>query len=129
MKLKADFVTNSSSSSFVVIGADLDVSKISEYHMDRVRKQYDKEDYNLTNEEIIEEIREYTHKFTEGTDLEASTGSCYDYEEILMVGIPYTKMGENETLGEFKTRTKSEILNSFGVGVEVGHIEECWMDN
>ena len=46
-----------------------------------------------------------------------------------MIGIPYTKMGDNETLGDFKKRVQMEIKKALSIDQTPGHIEECWMDN
>jgi hypothetical protein len=46
-----------------------------------------------------------------------------------MVGMHYTDMKDDETLGEFKARVQKQLKDSFGIDKDVGHIESCWKDS
>jgi len=121
MKIKTDFVTNSSSSSFVVIGSHIEAENIPIEKFQKIKAKI-----QVTTEEILEDPYEYIDPLLRGTDLEYSQG-C-EYGDGLMIGIPYTSMGEDETLRQFRQRVKEGIKECIGVDVEPGHIEECWMD-
>jgi len=113
MKIKIDFVTNSSSTSFVVMGSTIEMDKVPQNIMEKVQELEEEKQHNL-------------EVFTEGSDLWTSVG--YEYDGEIMVGIPYDRMKDDETLREFKARIKKQIMDSFGIEVDPHHIEECWMD-
>jgi len=122
MKIKTDFVTNSSSSSFVVVGISMEERELPE---DKIIEILEKHGLQIgTQEDLLETCIE---DFTKGSDLTYSFGSCYD-DGPVMVGICYTNMMDDETLAQFKARVKNLIKERFGVSKEPGHIEECWQD-
>jgi hypothetical protein len=123
MKIKTDFVTNSSSSSFVVMGIHVDMNKIDLTKMQKIKSKQ-----TFTIEEFMEDPYEYLDPHLKGSDLTWSNGSCYDNED-LMVGICYTNMGEDETLRQFKQRVTDQVKDKLGYEATPVHIEECWMDN
>jgi len=123
LKIKTDFVTNSSSSSFVVMGRFLEADNISD---ETIQKLADEK--NLNVDDLKNNILEYIDYFIEGSDLEYSYGDPNGYDDV-MVGIEYTKMSEVETLGQFRKRVQDQLKAAFGVDDKPGHIQAGWVDN
>lgn len=110
MKLKLDFVTNSSSVSFVVMGIYLEKSDIKD-------------------DMLIEDFGgDFIEDVICGTDLSYSFGNPNGYSDQAMIGIHYPKMEDDETLRQFKDRVKKQLYDSFEIDKEPGHIEAGWED-
>ncbi len=124
MKLKLDFITNSSTTCFVVMGANINVDKIPEEYAKHIQ-----EEHNITEEDLENYPLELFKGMTKNTDLAYSGGEEWYPGEELMVGIPFTSMHDDETLKKFKERVQLQILESFHVAVKPYYIERAWRND
>ena len=123
MKLKLDFITNSSSVSFVCIGSNVNIKEIPEEYLKRIAKKH-----NIPVDEVMDDPYEMMEELVKGSDLEFSFGSEYDDHDSAMIGISYGNMNDDETLSDFRRRVRLQILEVTGVKDKPYHIEECWRD-
>jgi len=108
------------------MGAYIDSSLLSEDLLPVIREKCKKED--ITWDDVVSYPMEYIESIFEDRDFDFSTGHPYG-DGTPMIGLPYTRMKEDETKAQFRQRAKDGIKTALGIDVEVGHIEECWMDN
>ena len=129
MKTKLDFVTNSSSSSFVAIGISFDLCELFESKEDMVKEIL----FNYgVNENEIDKDTAMDYKYDIIDQILNETGLLYaikPYSKEVMIGLPYSIMDEYKTLFETKQIVKDLIKKIFDMDVEPDHIEECWIDN
>lgn len=133
MKIKTDFITNSSSSSFVMIGMYLDPAEIPDQQLLALFKKHVSAEKEYTIDYIKNELDkylpDYISEFIEDVELEYEFGDeRWDGSSNVAIGMKYSQMQENETLGEFKNKIKNQIDETFGIDSAPGHILECWED-
>lgn len=109
MKIRLDYVSNSSSSSFFIIGHQFD--------WDELKKALKKQKVDTSDiSELIEE-GELRKQF--GLD------AVVDYEnEICYLGLEFSSMEDKETKEEFLARAENNLKTLFGKNISVCEICE-----
>lgn len=117
MKIRNGFVSNSSSSSFLIYGVEVeDVNKLIEglNLTDKEKESLEEEgDWHLS--EILED------KNLKGLEyMNAYDGECH------YLGRSWDSVGDNETGLEFKNTIQKKISKLLGEDTECGTISESW---
>lgn len=111
MKIRSDYVSNSSSSSFMVVGHAFDsgdLEKIAEYNKLVSEYKDTPDDYSeWSTGEIVEALEE---KFK---DLDFQHGLENYYDEVC-IGMTYDQMKDSETKKEFEKRIEDRLKEMTG---------------
>jgi hypothetical protein len=133
-KIRNGFVSNSSSSSFMIYGGDINVNeneqelynKIcegkNEEELVKLNKYLKDEDGNFDFSELIEYAEELVPK---GHDMHYGG---YDRDDVC-VGVEPSDQEDDQTHGEWKKQIKDDLTKAFGDCVSgFGWKEDCRMD-
>ena len=115
MKVRAGFVSNSSSSSFCIYGTSMELDELIE----KIKES------NLIPEEELERMEEDDEWYDLGELLEEKLGlSTYQSEDYFWIGREWSGIDDDETGRQFKDGVKSKLEKAFGPNIDCDTHEE-----
>jgi hypothetical protein len=114
MKIRNGFVSNSSSSSFVVYGLDFDYSEFVNLLIRNGTVKSD-EDFDERYDRVMEDELGLEYAFNE-------------FADTVFVGISPMAANDDETFAEFKERVKKQLSDKLKIPAEPGWISEVISD-
>ena len=130
MKIRSGFVSNSSSSSFILYGASMDNETFKEYVLEKIKtagKISPEEIDGLEEDDNIFEFVEIFEDMEDSGSLSVETGSGYD--DTVYIGKDPRNFEEDLTVAQNKKAIQDEFKKIFpNVDLGFGWQEECWRD-
>ena len=138
MKRRVGFVSNSSSTSFLIYGVELEKEEVDEiveqystlelknmlYNSDNISDMIKSRlDDNLDNDSSFDNIEILERIIFPDMDVIIRD----DYDTIIYVGGSPEYMKDDETKGEWKNKIESRLKYQ-GIERSVGWLEDCWRD-
>jgi hypothetical protein len=132
MKIRVGFVSNSSSSSFLMYGVCLESSELREFFSNNIKKNPDS-------------LPEYARKLLEGIEIDEDSaseiaetvadmlGKDYNYNagpegENFYFGRSWCSVKDDETGKQFKSSIEKDLKKFFGKDIKVSTHQEAWFD-
>ena len=114
MKMRNGFVSNSSSSSFVVYGATIEKDEL----LEALLKKFPDLEVEMDEDgEIFLEEKDIYDIIWDLPDADVQSLSLAEYDDLFMICRPLAEIEENETLAQFKSRVHS-ALDKIGIDEE-----------
>lgn len=105
MKVRAGFVSNSSSSSFCIYGTSMEFDEVIE----KIKES------NLIPQEELDRLEEEDEWYELGEILEEKLGlSTYQSDDNFWIGKEWSSIDDDETGRQFKENVKSKLEKAFG---------------
>lgn len=123
MKIRAGFVSNSSSSSFCIYGLSMDIGEIEDF-ISNTENKTDEENIRLAKLKLNGDDESDVYEFLEKIEKKFGFSTWTSEDGECYIGRDFTSIGDDETGREFKNSTEEKLKSIFGNDVKVSAIEE-----